>query len=95
MAALDITTLWSQFPADDDAKNTKLAKLVGGAIGDCITKENYETCCIRISRALNYTGNPVQGFESMANSGLATGKVRAKQGADKMWYIYSVYDLKV
>jgi len=70
--------------------------LVGGPIGKNIIDSNWETCCIRLSRALNYSGAPVVGWAGIANPYMgADGKVRALKGADSKWYIYSCYDLRV
>ena len=69
--------------------------LVGGSCGDNITKYDWNTCCIRLSRALNYSARPVQGFSGIANPGLGpTAKVRASKGGDDKWYIYSCYDMR-
>src|SRR5215208_2348408 len=85
--------MWPEYPTG--AKAT-VATLVGGTVGDNITKYDWETCCIRLSRSLNYGGRPVEGFSTMANPYMsATSKVRAAKGADKKWYIYSCYDLRV
>lgn len=74
----------------------QVAALIGGDIGKAITDSNFETCCIRLSRALNYGGVPVDGFAGMANEYMgADGKVRAKKGDDKKWYVYSCYDMRV
>jgi hypothetical protein len=85
--------MWPEYPlgAPDG-----VAVLVGGTIGNNITKYHWETCCIRLSRALNYGGRPVQGFAGMANPYMdAKTHVRAAKGADSKWYIYSCYDLRV
>jgi hypothetical protein len=83
--------MWNEYP-----KGTPdtVATLVGGPIGKNITDYKWETCCIRLSRALNYGGRPITGFSAIKQKGLATGQVRAGQGADKLWYIYSCYDLR-
>jgi hypothetical protein len=92
MAAPKIASLLPNYPAL--ITPAALAELVGGPIGESIKKFDWETCCIRISRALNYAGHPVQGFGNIANPAMSDGKVRAQQGADKKWYIFSTYDLK-
>jgi hypothetical protein len=88
-----IDTLFPNLPTGTPAE---VAALVGGPIGKNITDSGWETCCIRLSRALNYSGAPVEGWASMANPYMDKGtNVRALQGEDKKWYIYSTYDLNV
>jgi len=84
--------MWLQYPVGPKAE---VAKLVGGNCGDSITKYNWDTCCIRLSRSLNYSARPVTGFSGIANPGLgSTARVRAIKGGDDKWYIYSCYDLR-
>ena len=94
MALPPLDTMWPLYPIGEPAD---VAVLVGGTIGDNITTNHWETCCIRLSRSLNYAGSPVHGFAGLANPYMSgtNPKVRAKQGADKRWYIYSCYDLRV
>jgi type VI secretion system (T6SS) effector Tae4 (amidase) len=87
-----IDMLWLKYA---DGTKDNVADLVGGAIAGHIRKDGWDTCCIRVSRSLNYSGVPVTGFGSIANPGLGSGaKVRAMQGADHKWYIYSTYDFR-
>src|SRR6266496_2373781 len=84
------------FPQLPLGEKEDVAAVVGGPIGKMITTAKWDTCCIRLSRALNYSGAPVAGFASMANPYMDKGtKVRAMKGADEKWYIYSCYDLRV
>jgi Type VI secretion system (T6SS), amidase effector protein 4 len=92
LISADIAVLKTHYPTEE---KLTLASNLGGNIGAAIRDHDYETCCIRVSRALNYSGLPVKNFASMSSKGLATGKVRAMTGADSKWYIYSTYDLKV
>lgn len=47
-----------------------------------------DTCCHRVCRALNYSGDPVP-----AQGGGIPG-VRTDPGADKKHYVYSTYDMR-
>lgn len=86
--------MWPYYPNGTPAE---VAALVGGTLGDNIRKYKWETCCIRLSRALNFGGRPVEGFAGMANPYMdgPNPKVRAAKGGDNNWYIYSCYDLRV
>lgn len=85
--------MWPNYPIGTPAE---VAVLVGGPVGDNITKYNWETCCIRLSRSLNIAGRPIEGFSDMANPYMPgpKAKVRASKGDDNKWYIYSCYDLR-
>ena len=56
--------MWPLYPIGAPAD---VAVLVGGTLGDNITNNHWETCCIRLSRSLNYAGSPVHGFADLAN----------------------------
>lgn len=93
---MNLPSIDAMFPQLTLGPPAAVAAVVGGPIGKQITDEGWETCCIRLSRALNYSGAPVAGWQGMANPYMgAGGKVRAMQGADSKWYIYSCYDLRV
>ena len=94
MSLPSLDSMWPQYPIGAPAD---VAVLVGGTVGDNITKYHWETCCIRLSRSLNYAGRSVEGFATMANPYMdgPNPKVRASKGADGRWYIYSCYDLRV
>jgi hypothetical protein len=89
--------LISNYPADVDPAG--LADQIGGNLGDRIKKEDWETCCVRLSRTLNLTALPVSNFGKMKNYYIAgpdkkvPGKIRAHQGGDNKWYIASCYDM--
>jgi len=89
-----LDSMWPQYPNGAPAD---VATLVGGTVGSNITESHWETCCIRLSRSLNYAGRPVEGFGGMANPYMdgPNPKVRAAKGGDNKWYIYSCYDLRV
>jgi Type VI secretion system (T6SS), amidase effector protein 4 len=89
-----LNSMWDLYLTGAPAE---VAVMVGGTIGDNIKTNHFETCCIRLSRSLNYAGSPVHGFAEMANPYMSGPhqKVRARQGADKKWYIYSCYDMRV
>jgi hypothetical protein len=87
-----LSEMWPQYP---DGPKEDVATLVGGPIGDHITKDGWDSCCVRTSRALNYAGAPVDGFQKMKNRYMDSGNVRAAKGADGKWYIYSVYDMDI
>jgi len=87
-----MSTMWNQYPKDHD--KAAVAKVIGGTVEVDVVKYHWDTCCIRTSRALNYAGAPVAGFSGLKNE-YVPPKVRAIQGGDKKWYIYSVYDMRV
>lgn len=93
MALPPIDKLFANLPLGTPAE---VAALIGGPIGKQIIDANWETCCIRLSRALNYSGAPVERWAGIANPYMGKdGKVRALKGGDEKWYIYSTYDLRV
>jgi type VI secretion system (T6SS) effector Tae4 (amidase) len=93
MGLPSISQMWPNYP---QGTKEEVAKVVGGTVGDNITKYDWDTCCIRLSRVLNYSGVPVTGFAAMDNPYMSkTSKVRASKGGDAKWYIYSTYDLRV
>ena len=93
MAAPKIATLLVGYSPVAKIDSAALATLIGGAIGESIKKFDWETCCIRLSRALNYTGYPVQAFGNI-DVPINNWKVRAQAGGDKKWYIYGTADIK-
>lgn len=91
MQLAPLTDMWPHYLTGTKAD---VATTVGGTCGANITKYDWDTCCIRLSRSLNYSARPVTGFGSIANPGLGpTAKVRASKGGDDKYYIYSCYDL--
>jgi len=86
--------MWDQYPIDD--KSAVAHKVGGSILWDFNHDPNYNTCCIRTSLALNYSGAPVSKdvCDHLSNP-YVPPKVRAGQGKDKMWYIASVYDMRV
>ena len=92
MALPTIDKLFKELPL---GTSQEVATLIGGQIGKSIIDSNFETCCIRLSRALNYSGAPIEGWSGIANPYMKNGKVRALKGGDEKWYIYSTFDLRV
>ncbi len=93
MALPNIKQLWPLYP---QGEKSDVATLVGGDVQTHIVKDDWDTCCIRLSRVLNYSGSPVTGWAQMANPYMApNSKVRASKGGDGKWYIYSTFDLRV
>jgi hypothetical protein len=90
LAPLD--DMWPHYPIGTKGD---VASLIGGNCAKNILTYDWDTCCIRLSRALNYSARPITGFSGIANPGLGKdAKVRASKGADDKYYIYSCYDLK-
>lgn len=74
--------------------SNEIKTLLTGDIGKTVKDNNWETCAISVSYALNQSGAPVVKYDYQ-DKGVATGKVRAKQDGAKRNYIYSVIDMKV
>jgi hypothetical protein len=91
MALPTLSAMWNEYPI---GPKEAVGTLIGGDVAANISANDWDTCAIRMSRALNYGGSPVEGFEGMRNQ-YVPSKVRAIHGADKKWYIYSVYDMRV
>src|SRR5262249_8446818 len=71
---------YSSYPKQDDASVVKA--LIGGHVNaDWITN----TCAIRLSRALNYSGMQIPAH----HAGLST-----VSGADGLWYAYRMQELR-
>jgi hypothetical protein len=89
-----LADMWPNYPVE---KKSEVASLIGGSVGASIMKYDWDTCCIRLSRSLNYSGRLVKGYAAMANPYMddPKTKVRASKGADGNAYIYSCYDLRV
>lgn len=75
-----------------------VATLVGGTVESNYNDPKYtaykDTCAIRVSRALNYAGDPIPPTGNLDNP-YTKGKVRNDKGGDKKRYIYSTYDIRV
>lgn len=76
----------------------EVAKLVGGTVEKNLLNAKFtsykETCAIRISRALNYGGDPIPPIGHIDNPYVA-GKLRTDKGSDDKRYIFSTYDIRV
>lgn len=58
-------------------------------------KEYKNTCAIRVSRALNYAGDPIPAAGGgISNPYMTHHRIRADKGGDGKWYIYSTYDIR-
>jgi hypothetical protein len=81
-----IETLIANYP--NALALSEIAELVGGQVGknilDTGMPDYKNTCAIRVSRSLNYSGAQVDP---------ALTHDRANRGADHKWYIYGVADL--
>ncbi len=88
-----IDKMWPELPVGD---KSIVADLVGGPIAKNIRDNDWDTCCIRVCRALNYAGAAIADFAGIPNPYMDPGtKVRALKGGDSKWYIYSTYDMRV
>lgn len=75
-----VASMWDHYPDDHDASEVK--KLIGGQV-DADWIEN--TCTIRLSRALNYSGQPIPpNFPGL----------NVVRGGDGMWYAFRVRELR-
>ena len=90
-----MSVMWNNYPDTPDKR--LVAQSVGGSIlNDFNSDPNYNTCCIRTSLVLNKSGVPIsKSFCDGLQNRYVPPKVRAGQGADKNWYIASVYDMRV
>ena len=89
-----MSVMWDKYPID--AKRAVASRVGGSILWDFNHDPNYNTCCIRTSLALNYSGAPIaKNFCDHLQNPYVPPKVRASQGQDKMWYIASVYDMRV
>ena len=76
-----VGALWSQYPSDEDPEAVK--KAIGGNVNAAwITN----TCTVRLSRALNYSGAPIRhGMHGMLTV----------SGGDHKWYGIRVKEMAV
>jgi Type VI secretion system (T6SS), amidase effector protein 4 len=75
------------------------AKLVGGTVEANYSNPKYKayknTCAIRVSRALNYAGDPIPAAGGgISNPFMKDKKIRTDKGGDGKRYIYSTYDIR-
>jgi hypothetical protein len=91
MALPVVRKLWFAYPVDVQGG---IPDLVGGDMGALLKQTNANTCCVRLSRSLNYSGAPIDGFGGIVLPGQQGAKVRALRGSDMKWYIYGIHDLK-
>lgn len=73
----------------NDPTPLDIAQKVGGRVKSNLESpampEYKNTCCIRVSRALNYAGQPIKPH---------INGVRVNSGGDGKWYVYAVGDLR-
>ena len=88
------SAMWDKYP--DSLKETVANQVGGSILQDFNSDPGYNTCCIRTSLALNYGGAPISKSvcDHLKNK-YVPPKVRAGKGNDNMWYIASVYDMRV
>lgn len=69
--------------------------LIGGTVETQILQYHWNSCCVRVSRALNYAGDPIPpGGAGAPNPYMADKKVHTYEGGDKKRYIFNTYDLR-
>lgn len=89
-----ISAMWDNYPIDD--KHEVVTRVGGSILSDFNHDPNYNTCCVRTSLALNKSGALIsKKFCDGLKNPYVPPKVRAHQGHDKLWYIASVYDMRV
>jgi hypothetical protein len=93
MAKPNFDSMWTNFP--DHSKYPTLNSLftyIGGNLVNNINVPGFgpngNTCAVRMSRALNYGGQPV------SSKLIASLQLNTLTGADKMLYLYRVRELK-
>lgn len=76
----------------------EVAVLVGGTVEKNLLDAKFtsykDTCAIRVSRALNYGGDPIPPVGNIDNP-YVKGKLRTDKGADNRRYFFSTYDMRV
>src|ERR1700744_620531 len=89
-----MSDMWEKYPIDD--KRSVATRVGGSILRNFNSDPDYNTCCIRTSMALNGAGALIQkSFCDHLKNIYVPPKVRASQGGDKLWYIASVYDMRV
>jgi hypothetical protein len=94
-----LTKLLANYPGAVYTSGDSVAELIGGTVKANFTNPQYaaykNTCAIRVSRALNYGGDPIPfAGAGLPNPHMADRKIRTDKGGDGQWYIYSVYDMR-
>jgi hypothetical protein len=87
-----ILQLFANYPT---VHKYEMQRMMGGDVSKAAVTNNWETCCIRLSRSLNYSGAPLTGctaFDVRENK--HTHKVRALRGGDHKLYIFAIPDMK-
>src|SRR5262245_24637699 len=72
-----------------------VGKLIGGKVERQILDYGWNSCCVRVSRCLNYAGDPIPlDVSNVNNPYIGDNKVHTFEGGDKKRYIFSTYDLR-
>jgi hypothetical protein len=94
MSLPKISAMWDKYPIGE--KSTVANQVGGSILRDFNSDPDYNTCCIRTSLALNYSGAPIaKNVCDHLRNPYVPPKVRAGKGNDNLWYIASVYDMRV
>ncbi len=90
MARLALPAIEIMFMHYPQGGVSHIARLIGGTVQRNLENEQFQsykdTCAIRVSRSLNYSGKPI---------GYAGPKVRTNRGRDKKRYVYSTRDIRL
>lgn len=92
-----LAELEKHYPGPGGGSAESVVALVGGTV-----KKNFDesaayrdTCCVRVSRSLNYGGDPIPAAGGgIANPYMDHKRVRTYKGGDGKWYICSCYDIR-
>lgn len=93
-----LAKLLENYP-DGKLDGAAVAVLIGGSVRKNFEDKSFtaykDTCAIRVSRALNYGGQPIpRAGGGLPNPYMSPKKIRTDVGGDKKFYVYSVYDLR-
>jgi hypothetical protein len=86
---------WDKLKANFPALSAAAcARIIGGKVKYNHDKRVFTNfCCIRVSRALNLSGDPVKYFRDIGADG-KTMKPAVSSGKDKRWHIFRVRSLR-
>lgn len=94
-----LAELTKNYPGPNGGSPESVVALIGGVVEKNFNDPNYpaykDTCCIRVSRSLNYGGDPIPvAGGGIANPYMDHKRIRTDKGGDAKWYIYSCYDMR-